>query len=171
MKNAIFKVDINLYIYNHNKNRFYQITKYLLGELIMALLKRIKYVLTADKKEVAEQQTSNISARNKKIIQLLVLIGLCCIPIVAITGCSSGKTFACKTCGSSYTYTPFYASGVTNDATKIEYESCVCPNGCIGFGCNSSCCPTEVLYVRDILNPDKLWKPAVLFAIMIALAV
>lgn len=62
----------------------------------MALLKRIKYVLTADKKEVAEQQTSNISARNKKIIQLLVLIGLCCIPIVAITGCSSGKLLHAK---------------------------------------------------------------------------
>lgn len=72
----------------------------------------------------------------KKLIQLSLLLVLCCIPISVITGC-----------GGTNCYTPFYAGGTDAD-TMIDYGSCVCPAGCIGFGCNTVCFPTECLYVN-----------------------
>lgn len=93
--------------------------------------------------------------KKEKVKQILILLGLCTFPIVpvALSGCGIKQSFTCKMCGSSSTYTPLYASGTAEaNGTKYEYTSCVGPAGCVGFGCNTSCWPTECMYIQITEN-------------------
>ena len=85
------------------------------------------------------------NSKSKKILQMTLLIIICTLPIIFISSCGGTNSFSCSACGSTNTYTPFYASGTE---TLIDYQSCVCPAGCIGFGCNTVCMPTECLYIE-----------------------
>lgn len=62
-----------------------------------------------------------------KILQLISIIFICCIPLFLITGCAT----------SGY-----------DEEKSIEYSSCVGPAGIIGCGC--SCLPTECLSVEFV---------------------
>ena len=90
--------------------------------------------------------------KKDKVKQLLALLGICTLPIIAtaFSGCGIKQKFTCQMCGSSKTYTPVYAHGTTTDGTtSYEYTSCVGPAGCVGFGCNTVCWPTECMYVKE----------------------
>lgn len=100
-----------------------------------------------EKNEKIKNSKGNDNSKNKKLSELLILIGICLTPILAITGCGLKQSYSCSTCGSTKTYTPLYASGV-DETTEVEYTSCVGPAGCLGCGLNTSCWPTECLYVK-----------------------
>lgn len=92
--------------------------------------------------------------KKEKFKQLIVLLGLCSVPmvVVALSGCGMEQSFTCQMCGSSKTYTPIYASGTEeNDKENIEYEytSCIGPAGCTGCGLNTACWPTECMFVKE----------------------
>ena len=90
--------------------------------------------------------SNNKKSRKRKVKELLVLILLCMIPLIIATGCGLQRSYSCSACGSKETYTPIYASGVTDG--KIEYKSCVGPGGLTCFGLNTKCWPTECLSVK-----------------------
>lgn len=89
--------------------------------------------------------------RKDKIKQLMILLGICVLPMIAaaFSGCGIKQSYSCRMCGSSTTYTPVYASGIADDGdSQYEYTSCVGPAGCIGFGCNTACWPTECISIK-----------------------
>ncbi len=114
-----------------------------------------------EEKNKSEIQLSSES-KNKKLSQLLFLIGICLIPILTITGCGLKQSYSCSACGSSKTYTPLVASGI-DDTTEVEYTSCVGPAGCLGCGLNTSCWPTECLYVEFSDDDDVQYSGIVYY--------
>lgn len=89
-----------------------------------------------------KNEKKQISKRNKKAAQFLILIGIVILPVFILTGC---RSFTCTWCGSSNTYTPFCASG-TKDG--VEYSSCIGPAACFNCGLGTCIWPTECLSVK-----------------------
>lgn len=88
----------------------------------------------------------NNRSRRERVMQMVLLVALCCVPMFVITGCSGEHSLSCMLCGSSATYTPIVAYGM-DEELGIEYTSCVGPAGYLGCGCSSLCFPTECLVV------------------------
>ena len=88
--------------------------------------------------------------KKEKTLQILLIIGMCCLPLLLLCSCGLSDTIMCTWCGDKTDRVICYASGTTDDG--IKYNSCVGLSGCLGIGCDSSCFPVECLYV-DV--PEK----------------
>lgn len=94
-----------------------------------------------------------MTMKKKKVIQLVTLLSLSMLPLLGIVGCGFSDSIRCSACGDNDTRLGLYASGTEND---IEYKSCVGPAGILGFGCDTSCWPTECLKVKSTDGTDTL---------------
>ena len=83
----------------------------------------------------------------KEIRQVILLIVLCSLPLLVITGCGGGNCIQCSNCGDDNTRLFIFAKGT--DSNGIEYTSCVGPAGVLGFGLNSKCWPTECVSIKQ----------------------
>ena len=97
-----------------------------------------------EKQETVEEKNAQFSKKCFK--EILVLLALCCFPLLVITGCGIGNCIQCSNCGDDNTRIFVYAKGV--DSNGVEYSSCVGPAGILGFGINSKCWPTECVSVK-----------------------
>lgn len=89
---------------------------------------------------------------NKKedFISFIVLI----VGIIALIIGFSSDCIRCTNCGDDDNRLVIYASG--RDENGVEYKSCVGPAGCLGFGINSKCWPTECVYVEKYAENSKI---------------
>lgn len=82
----------------------------------------------------------------EKIFKILCLIGMCFVPLGIVTGCGITDSLRCENCGDNDTRLVFYAAGTTEEG--LDYQSCVGCGGCLGFGLDSKCWPTECEYIH-----------------------
>lgn len=75
------------------------------------------------------------------------------ILILIIIGGFAGGCVRCTNCGSDDNRFFVYASGTSNKG--VEYKSCVGPAGCLGFGINSKCWPTECISIQRNSSDGK----------------
>lgn len=87
-------------------------------------------------KDKTKEDKSKTDAKEaiSSIIIFVVLI------LIIASGFASGCV-RCTACGADDTRFYLCASGTS--PTGVEYKSCVGPAGCLGFGINSKCWPTE----------------------------
>lgn len=97
-----------------------------------------------EKKKVTEKQGKVYSKRTFK--EILMLLALCCCPLLIVTGCGIGNCVQCSSCGDDNTRLFVCAKGT--DSNGVEYTSCVGPAGILGCGLNSKCWPTECVKVE-----------------------
>lgn len=93
--------------------------------------------------------------KRKKVIQLVTLLSLSMLPLLGIVGCGFSDSMRCTACGDNDTRLGVYASGTESG---IEYKSCVGPAGILGFGCDTSCWPTECLEVKQMKASDDTFS-------------
>lgn len=98
-----------------------------------------------DNKRVVKNE--GIDNNKKQAKQILFLVALCCFPLIFITGCGIGNCIQCSACGDDNTRILVCAKGT--DDNGVEYTSCVGPAGCLGFGLNTKCWPTECVSVKE----------------------
>jgi len=105
--------------------------------------------------EKNEQSANEASSEPKKITLKDTILSLATllIFIVVITIAFSSGCVTCTACGDNGNRLLFYANGT--DDSGVEYISCVGPAGCLGFGLNSKCWPTECTYVNMPLSSHE----------------
>ncbi len=90
----------------------------------------------------------------KRAKELLILLILCCFPLIIITGCGIGNCIQCSNCGDDNTRIFVCAKGT--DDNGVEYTSCVGPAGILGCGLNTKCWPTECVSVKKTDSNNTL---------------
>lgn len=85
--------------------------------------------------------------KRNKVVQGVLLLCLCFLPLMIITGCGDNGCIRCTMCGADDTRCFVYAKGV--DETGTQYTSCVGPAGVLGIGCNSKCWATECVMIEQ----------------------
>lgn len=83
--------------------------------------------------------------KQKRPRQVLLLVILCCIPLILVIFFGAGNYVKCTNCGDDSTRFFICAKGTSNG---VEYTSCVGPAGILGFGCDSRCWPTECMRIK-----------------------
>lgn len=98
----------------------------------------------AEKEKTNSGESTVKDKTDRKDIIKTILVWVAIIGIVVI-GFASGCV-RCTNCGADDTRFFVYASGTSTEG--IDYKSCVGPAGCLGFGLNSKCWPTECTSVK-----------------------
>ena len=109
-----------------------------------------------EKKDVMELNEERVNAegteKNKDAQaekkERMKTIALMVIFVLIIVGGFASGCVQCTYCGDDNTRFFVYASGTSDEG--IQYKSCVGPAGCLGFGINSKCWPTECTYIKNV---------------------
>lgn len=88
-------------------------------------------------------------SKKEALKTVAVFIG---VVLIIVGGFASGCV-RCTNCGADDTRFFVYASGTSSDG--VDYKSCVGPAGCLGFGINSKCWPTECVSVEKASSDGK----------------
>lgn len=105
--------------------------------------------------EKREEGNNENSQKPEKITIKDTIISIATLIIffaIVIIGFSSG-CISCTACGGDDNRLILFANGT--DDNGVEYISCVGPAGCLGFGLNSKCWPTECTYVKLALSSNE----------------
>lgn len=100
-----------------------------------------------DEKNRIIEENKDSGSKKKSLKEVLMLLALCCFPLLIVTGCGIGNCIQCSNCGDDNTRIFVYAEGTDNNG--VEYTSCVGPAGILGFGLNSKCWPTECVSIKS----------------------
>jgi len=95
----------------------------------------------------ANKDTQN---EKKEIIKTIIMI---IAFVLIITGGFASGCVRCTNCGDDDTRFFLYASGTSEEG--VQYKSCVGPAGCLGFGIDSKCWPTECVYVERATTSNE----------------
>lgn len=91
--------------------------------------------------------------KGKRGLHILILIGICLLPLGVVTGCGVTDRIRCTACGDNENRLILYASGT--DSHGYEYKSCVGPAGILGCGLDTRCWPTECVKTTMVDAPYK----------------
>lgn len=89
----------------------------------------------------------------KKFREIGLMIAFCSMPLLFGTGCGFSDWFQCASCGDDGTRMICFATQKQDNGD--EYLSCLGPAACINFGCDSSCFPTECMYVKHVVDENE----------------
>ena len=102
---------------------------------------------TQEEKSFEKESILKNSENKKEAIQTIIVMAALILLIVGgfLSGC-----VRCTNCGNDDNRFFIYASGTSEEG--VDYQSCVGPAGCLGFGVNSKCWPTECLHVKGVTS-------------------